>query len=119
MIQIIERIPEDRRSEALQTLLEKAREKVDEIAFLICEIDEADRLEDGQTALRKAEELLKIKPGHQPGARNPGEILRLRQRGRRPNRARCRNSPSRGTKGAGFPGACWPSAWPSSPSCTA
>jgi formylglycine-generating enzyme required for sulfatase activity/serine/threonine protein kinase len=64
MIQIIERIPEERRSEALQTLLEKAREKIDEITFLICEIDEADRLEDRQTALKKAEELLKIKPGH-------------------------------------------------------
>ena len=64
MIQIVERVPEDRRSESLQTLLEKARQRLDEISFLICEIDEADRLEDAQTALRKAEELLKIKPGH-------------------------------------------------------
>ena len=63
-IQIVERIPEKRRNTALQTLLEKACEKVDEIAFLICEIDEADRLHDGSTALKKAEELLKIKPGH-------------------------------------------------------
>jgi formylglycine-generating enzyme required for sulfatase activity/serine/threonine protein kinase/Leucine-rich repeat (LRR) protein len=64
MIQIIERIPQNRRNEALQTLLAKAREKLDEISFLICEIDQADRLNDGQTALRKAEELLKIKPRH-------------------------------------------------------
>ncbi len=64
MIQIIERIPEDRRNTALQTLLEQAREKVDEIAFLICEIDEAVRLKDWQAALRKAEALLTIKPGH-------------------------------------------------------
>ena len=64
MIQIIERVPEHRRSEALQNLLEKAREKLDEIAFLICEIDEADRLNDRQTALKKAEELLKLKPGN-------------------------------------------------------
>jgi serine/threonine protein kinase/Leucine-rich repeat (LRR) protein len=64
MLQIVERIPEDRRTEALQTLLEKAREKVDEISFLICEIDEADRLNDGRTALKKAEELLTIKPEH-------------------------------------------------------
>jgi serine/threonine protein kinase len=64
MIQIIERIPEARRSESFQTLLEQARQKTDEISFLICEIDEADRLEDGRTALKKAEELLKVKPGH-------------------------------------------------------
>jgi serine/threonine protein kinase len=64
MIQIIERIPEDRRNTALQTLLEKAREKVDEIALLICEMDEANRLGDRQTAFRKAEELLRIKPEH-------------------------------------------------------
>jgi serine/threonine protein kinase/formylglycine-generating enzyme required for sulfatase activity len=63
-IQIIERIPEERRNESLKTLLEKAREKVDEIAFLICEIDEADRLQDRQTALKKAEALLELKPGH-------------------------------------------------------
>jgi len=63
-IQIIERIPEERRNEALQALLEKARQKADEIAFLICAIDEAERLDDAQTALKKAEELLKIKPGH-------------------------------------------------------
>jgi serine/threonine protein kinase len=63
-IQIIERIPQDRRDQALQVLLQKAREKVDEITFLLCEIDEADRLEDGQTALKKADELLKIQPAH-------------------------------------------------------
>jgi formylglycine-generating enzyme required for sulfatase activity/serine/threonine protein kinase len=64
MIQIIERIPEQRRNDALRALLEKAREKADEVVFLICEIDEADRLKDARTALKKAEELLKIKPGH-------------------------------------------------------
>ena len=64
MIQIIERIPEKRRNDSLGTLLEKAREKVDAIAFLICEMDEADRHKDGAAALRKAEELLKINPAH-------------------------------------------------------
>jgi formylglycine-generating enzyme required for sulfatase activity/serine/threonine protein kinase len=64
VIQIIERIPEERRSAGLQALLEKARGKADEIAFLICEIDEADRLNDRPTALKKAEDLLAIKPGH-------------------------------------------------------
>ena len=64
VIQIVERIPEGRRSEGIQSHLATAREKTDEIAFLICEIDEADRLEDGLTALKKAEELSKLKPGH-------------------------------------------------------
>jgi serine/threonine protein kinase len=65
VIQIIERIPEERRNAALQTLLEKSSGKTDEISFLICDIDEAVRLNDRPTALKKAEELLKIKPGHQ------------------------------------------------------
>jgi formylglycine-generating enzyme required for sulfatase activity/serine/threonine protein kinase len=64
VIQVIERIPEDRRNAALETLLEKARGKADEIAFLICEIDEAERLTDAQTALKKADALLTVKPGH-------------------------------------------------------
>jgi serine/threonine protein kinase/formylglycine-generating enzyme required for sulfatase activity len=64
VIQIIERVPEKRRNAALQALLEKSRGKADEISFLICDIDEAERLNDRQKALKKAEELLKIKPGH-------------------------------------------------------
>jgi hypothetical protein len=44
--------------------LDKARGKADEISFLICDIDEADRLNDRQRALKKAESLLKVKPGH-------------------------------------------------------
>jgi hypothetical protein len=64
VIQVIELIPEERRNAALETLLEKARGRADEIAFLICEIDEAERLNEGQTALKGAEALLKLKPGH-------------------------------------------------------
>jgi serine/threonine protein kinase/formylglycine-generating enzyme required for sulfatase activity len=64
VIQIAERIPEEKRTAGLQTLLEKARAKTDEIAFLLVDIDEAVRLEDGRTALKKAEALLAIKPGH-------------------------------------------------------
>jgi formylglycine-generating enzyme required for sulfatase activity/serine/threonine protein kinase len=64
VIQIIERIPEDKRDAALQELLEKSLGKVDEISFLICEIDAAVRLNDPQTALKKADNLLAIKPGH-------------------------------------------------------
>jgi formylglycine-generating enzyme required for sulfatase activity/serine/threonine protein kinase len=64
VIQIIERIPEEKRNAGLVALLEKARGKVDEIAFLICDMDEAERLNDVQTALKKAEALLTVKPGH-------------------------------------------------------
>jgi len=64
VIQIIERIPEKRRNAALRALLEKSREKADEVSFLICDIDGAERLNDRQRALKKADELLKIKPGH-------------------------------------------------------
>ena len=51
-------------SGAFLALLDKARVKADEISFLICDIDEADRLNDRQRALKKAEALLKVKPGH-------------------------------------------------------
>jgi formylglycine-generating enzyme required for sulfatase activity/serine/threonine protein kinase len=64
VIQIVERIPEEKRSAGLAALLEKARGKADEISFLICDVDEADRLNDPRRALKKAEELLAIKPGH-------------------------------------------------------
>jgi serine/threonine protein kinase/formylglycine-generating enzyme required for sulfatase activity/Leucine-rich repeat (LRR) protein len=64
VIQVIERIPEERRNAGLVALLENARAKADEITFLICDIDEAERLNDAPTALKKAEALLKVKPGH-------------------------------------------------------
>src|SRR5262249_23605224 len=54
-VQIVERIPEHRRSEGIQSLLVEARKKADLVAFLICEIDEADRLTDAKTAIAKAE----------------------------------------------------------------
>ena len=47
-----------------QSTAGSARAKTDEITFLLAGIDEAVRLEDGRTALKKAEALLKIKPGH-------------------------------------------------------
>ena len=103
MIQIIERIPEERRKHALQTLLEQAREKVDEIAFLICEIDEADRLEDRQTALRKAEELLKIKPGHHRAQAIQEKYSGYGDGSCGPTRASCRNSRKPWNEGGWIP----------------
>ncbi len=64
VIQIIERIPEKKRNAELVALLDESHDKADEIAFLICEIDEAVRFRDRQTALKKAGALLEIKPGH-------------------------------------------------------
>ncbi|HET6326454.1 MAG TPA: protein kinase, partial [Planctomycetaceae bacterium] len=64
VIQVIERIPDEKRNAGLVALLENARAKADEMAFLICDLEEADRLNDRQRALKKADELLTIKPGH-------------------------------------------------------
>ena len=64
VIQIVERIPESKRTAGLAQVLAAARTKADEISFLICEIDEAVRFKDRATVLKKADELLKIKPGH-------------------------------------------------------
>jgi serine/threonine protein kinase/formylglycine-generating enzyme required for sulfatase activity len=64
VVQIVEHIPEEQRTAPLTSMLERARSKADEIAFLICEIDEAVRFENRATAIRKARELLAIKPGH-------------------------------------------------------
>jgi formylglycine-generating enzyme required for sulfatase activity/serine/threonine protein kinase len=64
VIQIVERVPEERRTDGLAAVLAKARDKADEIAWLICEIEESVRIKDGGTALKKADELLLLKPGH-------------------------------------------------------
>jgi serine/threonine protein kinase/formylglycine-generating enzyme required for sulfatase activity len=64
IVQLAQRIPEEKRSQNLQSLLDKALAKNDEISFFLVEIEEAVRLEDGRTVLKKAEDLLKIKPGH-------------------------------------------------------
>jgi formylglycine-generating enzyme required for sulfatase activity/serine/threonine protein kinase len=64
VIQVIERIPEEKRSAGLAGLLDQARGKVDEMAFLLCDLDEVERLNDAQTAIKKAAALIAIKPGH-------------------------------------------------------
>ncbi len=64
VIQIAEQVPEAKRGEGLTKLLEKARTATDEIAYLLVEIDEAVRLNNARTALKKADQLLTIKRGH-------------------------------------------------------
>lgn len=64
VIQMLEQIPEGRRTDEVAALLDKARSLADEVMFLLTEIEEALRLNDGDTAVRKAEALQKLKPGH-------------------------------------------------------
>jgi serine/threonine protein kinase/formylglycine-generating enzyme required for sulfatase activity len=64
IVQLAQRIPEEKRNQTLQSLLDQALAKNDEISYLLVEIEEAVRLDDARTVLKKAEDLLKIKPGH-------------------------------------------------------
>ena len=64
VVQIIDRIPARKRTPALNELLQTASQKADEISYLVVEIDEAVRFRDRAAALKKADELLKVKPGH-------------------------------------------------------
>jgi hypothetical protein len=52
------------RIESLQTLLEQARQQLGEIAFLILDVGEAERLEDGRTAIKTGARQSKTKPNH-------------------------------------------------------
>jgi formylglycine-generating enzyme required for sulfatase activity/serine/threonine protein kinase len=61
---VIERVPADCRSPSFQALLKQAHERADEVALLICELDDAVRHGNEATAIQHAERLLKLKPGH-------------------------------------------------------
>ncbi|MAG93633.1 MAG: hypothetical protein CMJ48_07775 [Planctomycetaceae bacterium] len=64
VIQMLDPIPDDSRTDAVYVLLECAQELADEVAYLLVELDEAVRMRDDKAALEKADELLKIQPGH-------------------------------------------------------
>ena len=64
VILMLQQVPEDSRIDAVYILLERAREMAEEITYLLAEIDEALRMRDNDLALKKVDELLKIKPGH-------------------------------------------------------
>lgn len=64
VVQMLETIPEDRRNDEVMRLLAKARQLSDEVQFLLAEIDEALHANDTETARKKSDELLKLKPGH-------------------------------------------------------
>ena len=63
-IEVIECVPENRRSPKLQAMWANTRSRADEVTYLICQLDEAVRLGDEPAATQKAEQLLKLKPGH-------------------------------------------------------
>ena len=63
-IEVIECIPENRRSPKLQATWTDTRGRADGVTYLICELDAAVRLGDEPTARRIAAQLLKLKPGH-------------------------------------------------------
>ncbi len=64
VVQMLDSIPQQKRTDEVNALLTKARGLADEVAFLLAEIDEALRLNDNETLGRKADELLKLKPRH-------------------------------------------------------
>ena len=64
VIELIEGVPENGRTPALQTLYADACRRREEIAFLVRELDQAVRSGDESAAARHAEHLLKLKPDH-------------------------------------------------------
>ncbi len=83
VIQIIERIPEERRNAGSTGAVgevprQSRRDRVPDLRHRRSRV----RLNDRPTALKKAEDLLKIKPGHHRALRGPGEVCRARRRGR-------------------------------------
>lgn len=84
VIKLIEQVPEQHRSQRLLASLDQARNKSDEITYLLCEIDDALRANDRRKALAEADKLLKIKPGHRRALAvrakllGPGEARRMR-----------------------------------------
>ena len=69
VISLLENIPAQSRTEAMDSILENARECQAECARLLLEIDDARRLHKPKLLLTKAEQLLKLKPGHSPTRR--------------------------------------------------
>jgi hypothetical protein len=76
-IEVIECVPENRRSPKLQALWASALGRADEVASMICELDEMVRLGDQPAATRVAERLLELQPGHRR-AQNIREELATR-----------------------------------------
>ncbi len=75
-VQILDAIPEKKRTEQIGALLAKARELADEVSFLLAEIDEAERLNDIDALARTSEALLKLKPKHHKALQIKEELSR-------------------------------------------
>ena len=61
VVQLLEKLPERKRTDEVDKLLARARQLADEVAFLIAEIEEAERLNDNEALAVKVDELLKLK----------------------------------------------------------
>ena len=53
VVQILETVPEHKRNEVATKLLAKARQRSDEVQFLLAEIDEAERTNDNESTYCK------------------------------------------------------------------
>ena len=76
VVQLLETLPERKRTDEASKLLAKARGLADEVAFLIAEIEEADRLNDNEALSKKADELLQLKPRHHRALQIKEELQR-------------------------------------------
>ena len=76
VVQLLETLPERKRTDEANKLLAKARGLADEVAFLIAEIEEADRLNDNEALAKKADELLELKPRHHRALQIKEELKR-------------------------------------------
>ena len=76
VVQMLETIPEHKQDEEVVRLLTKARQLSDEVQFLLAEIDEALRTNNNEELGKKADELLKLKPGHHKAKQIKEELSR-------------------------------------------
>ena len=76
VVQMLDSLPQEKRTDEVNALLTKARGLADEVAFLLAEIDEAMRLNDNESLGKKADELLKLKPRHHKALQLKEELSR-------------------------------------------
>ncbi len=76
VVQMLQQVPETKRTEEVRALLARARQLADEVAFLLAEIDEAARVNDNAALAQKTDALLKLKPKHHKALQIKEELSR-------------------------------------------